>query len=127
MNINTNAKIFTKKQKNSICFSFTSQTETAITNSGNLTQLIPFINDISTKDDKIEEITAVNKKSPAHFTQNIFNQSQEDLIIDLKKKEIPMNVIQISAMDLLSIIINGIKIQIKIRDFSNIGLVLKTL
>tara|TARA_X000000368_G_C22911804_1_gene658924 strand:+ start:130 stop:501 length:372 start_codon:yes stop_codon:yes gene_type:complete len=104
--------------KISISLSFTSQKEIAAANRGNLIQAIPLTKEFSINKEKYEETIAIQKKNNADFTQDIFNQAQENFNVLLIKNNIAVKVINISTRDLLIIIKNGISDQITIKILS---------
>ena len=104
--------------KISISLSFTSQKEIAAANRGNLIQAIPLTKEFSINKEKNEETIATQKKNNADFTQDIFNQAQENFNVLLIKNSIAVKVINISTRDLLIIIKNGISDQITIKILS---------
>ena len=96
---------------------FIKKSEIAAANNGNLIQVIPLDNDSITFSEKIEENIDINKNSIPNFNHFIFTHDQDLSIIELIINVLANKVINISAMDLLIIIRNGIKIQDKIKNF----------
>ena len=106
----------------STSLSFINKSEIAAAKNGNLIQVIPLDIDSITFSEKNEEQVDINKNSIAYFTHFMFIQYQDFSIIELNINVMATKVINISTIDLLIIIKNGIKTQDKIKNFWKLDL-----
>ena len=103
--------------KNNTSLSFIKKSEIAAANSGNLIQVIPFNSDPIVFSEKDEEKIDIKKNIIPYFNQFIFTHDQDLSVIELIINVLAIKVINISTIDLLIIIRNGIKTQDKIKNF----------
>ena len=119
-------KIIERKFENivkwSTSLSFIKKIEIAAANKGNLIQVIPFNSDSIVFSEKDEEKIDIKKNIIPYFNQFIFTHDQDLSVIELIINVLAIKVINISTIDLLIIIRNGMKTQDKIKNFWKLDL-----